>query len=171
MKIITGIVIIAIIALVVGFIPIMEVPYTATEPLDYKEQSYVKREDTTGVRRAIMGSLPFGADPSTIQQFLMWAYPPGIAEIQPIGNVAITNTDGIEGTFRVRITFYSGDDEYTEDFDLQLKPGQREEVSLRATRIHYDKDKWTWKYEITPDTKTVTYYEKVPIFEYLLSRF
>lgn len=124
------------------------------------------REDFAWLRQSSPG---FGADPNEIGDWLGWAYPPGVAQIQPIGYVAVTNADTIDGTFKVRITFYSGVDEYTEYFELQLKPGQREEVSLQATQIHYDRDEWYWEYEVIPDTKTV--YKKVPIFHYLLSRF
>lgn len=98
----------------------------------------------------------------------MVAYPPGVAEIQPIGYVSVTNTDVVRGTFRVRTTFSSGDEEYAEEFELELGPGQTEEVHLQATQVHHDKDKWSWSYEITPDTRTATH--KVPIFECLHPR-
>ncbi len=166
MKIITGVLIAIIVALVVCFIPLKEAAYTVIEPLDYQEQSYVKRGDSSDLRRAILSTVAFSKDIEEIQEALRIAY--SFAEYYPIGSVAIRNTDKIQGTFEVEITFQSGDDQYTEKFTLELKPGQIEEVSMSASGIHYEKDKWSWEYEVTPDTKRVTRYKRVTLLDYLL---
>jgi hypothetical protein len=168
MKIVIGILVVAVIALVVGFVPILEVQREDTEPLNYEAQSYVKKEDARALRSAILSSVAFSKDLNAISEALKLAN--SFPEYYPIGHVSVRNTDKIQGTFKVEIIFRSGDKEYREEFTLELKPGQAEEVE-KSANIHYDKDKWTWEYEVTPDTKVVTYHEKVPIFEYLLSRF
>lgn len=161
MRIITGILLVAIIAVVVGFAPIMEAPLT------YEAQSYVKKAHRATIDpRFILSPFAFSNDIDKIQEALKMAYPPGgtADEYYPIGHVSVRNTDKIQGTFKVELIFRSGDKEYAEEFTLELKPGQVEEVEKEGD-VHYDKDKWTWEYGVTPGTK------KVPIFEYLLSRF
>ena len=164
MKIIVSILIAVIIALVVGFVPIMEVQ--DTEPLAYEVHSRVEKADNRALRSMILSTVAFERDLAKIREALNLAY--SFPEYNPIGYVSVRNTDKIQGTFKVVIIFRSGDKEYVEEFTLELKPRQIEEVK-KSANIHYDKDKWTWEYEVIPDTKTVTY--KVPIFEYLLSRF
>ena len=93
-----------------------------------------------------------------------------IPEYNPIGHVSVTNEDEIQGTFKVEITFYSAGKEYTEEFMLELNPGQIEEVG-KSANIDYDRAEWSWGYSVTPPTKVVTYDEKVPIFEWMLSKF
>lgn len=164
MKIVTGILVAIVVALVVGFVPLIEAP--SNEPLDYQEQSYVERVDNRALRSMILSTVAFERDPAKIQEALSLAY--SFPEYNPIGHVSVRNTDKIEGRFKVEIAFYSGDKEYVEEFILELKPGQVEEVK-KSVNIHYDKDEWSWWYEITPDTKMVSY--KAPLFEYLRSRF
>jgi len=168
MKILIGILLALVIALVVGFVPIMEVQHQDTEPLSYETQSRVEKADNRDLRRAILSTVAFEKDLDKIREALNLAS--SIPEYNPIGHVSVRNTDKIQGMFKVEITFHSGDKEYAEEFILELKPGQIEEVK-KSANIHYDKEEWTWEYEVTPDTKVVTSYEKVPIFEYLLSKF
>ena len=163
MKIILGILIFVIIALVVGFVPIMQVQ--DIEPLDYEVQSHVEKADNRDLRSMILSTVAFETDPAKIQEALNLAY--SIPEYNPVGYVSISNTDKIQGTFTVEIVFQSDDGEYAEEFILDLQPGQMEEV-IKSVNIPYDSE-WSWEYEVFPDTKVVTY--KAPLFEYLRSRF
>lgn len=162
-----------IIALICGFVPIIEVEYQSTEFLKYEAQSYVQKGHRDILPpSAILSPFAFSTNLDEIQQALNWAYPPGgtAPEYYPIGHVAVKNTDSIPGMFTVQITFDSGDKEFIEDFVLELESGETEEIE-KSANLNYDKDIWSWKYEVTPDTKLVSHFEKVPLFEYLLSQF
>lgn len=168
MKVVIGILLIAIIIVVIGFVRIMEVQHDEIEPLDYDAQSYVERADNRAIRVAILSSVALSQDINAINEALNLAY--GIPEYNPIGHVSVRNEDEIQGTFKVEITFYSGEKEYAEEFILELEPEQIEEVE-KSIDIDYDKEEWSWEHNIISDTKVVTYHEKVPIFQWILSKF
>jgi hypothetical protein len=163
MKIILGIMICVIIALVVGFVPIIGVQ--DIEPLGYEVQSRIEKADNRALRSMILSTVAFETDPAKIQEALNLAH--SIPEYSPIGYVSVRNTDKIQGTFTVEIVFRSADGEYAEEFILDLKPGQSGEVK-KSANINYDSE-WSWEHEVFPDTKMVTH--RVTIFEYLRSRF
>jgi len=160
MKAITGTVVIAIIALIAGFVPIIEVH--AYEPLAYDAKSDVY-----------------------VQQ---WTVAPmmGVRN-EPTCYVTIKNTDNIQGKFRVQITFYYGGEKYMKEFILQLEPGQVKKVEMTSDDIPKDftnqdgsrsnKDFWKsfhagdWAadYQVIPDAKVIQ--RKITIFEYLRSEF
>lgn len=80
-------------------------------------------------------------------------------------------------------------EQYNRQENTTLQPGEIATVSYSVQGIDIDKMAWKWEYTITEPTKTVekektvtkyrqvererteTRYKKVPIFEYLLSRF
>lgn len=156
-------IVVAILALVICFVPLKEVANHRTEAVGYQTQSYVKEGYFDS--RFTLGSVAFSKDIGEIEAALQEAY--GTPEYYPIGCVVVENTDEVQGTFEIEIAFYSGDEQYADVFTLDLEPGQMEEVSMSAP-IHYEKDEWSWKYEVTPSTKQVTYYKTVPLLDYWL---
>ena len=163
MKIVVAILVVVIVALVVGFVPIIEAQ--DTEPLSYETQSQIEKSDNRALRTMILSTVAFEKDPAKIQEALDLAY--SFPEFNPVGHLTVRNTDTVQGVFKVEITFRLGDKEEIAEFVLELKPGEREAVKMSAD-VHYDHN-WTWDYEVTPDTKLVCV--RVPIFEYLLCRF
>ena len=149
MKIVVAILVVVVVALVAAFVPLVEA--RNAEPLSHEVQSHVEK-----------GSLS-----------ILWFYriepgvghtpPPVKTTYHPIGHVSVKNTDTVQGTFRITITFYSDNEEYGEEFVLELEPGQVGSVQHK-TDIRYQGD-WTWWYEVIPDTKTVT--ERVSVLSRL----
>lgn len=177
-KVAVSIVIVVAIALIVGFVPIVDVPYsvlvqyqdtetyTETVPLAYQAESYATDDIVLQHWETIIPGLP----PMS-----------GVKEIPiKVASVDVRNTDVITGSFTV---FFSGfspmfsSDSLT--VKLDLSPGQEKTASCPA-----DSDEiGDWSYSIRPGTKSVekerpvtrqrteTRYKKVSIFEYLRSRF
>ncbi|MFC1894309.1 hypothetical protein ACFLYR_09935 [Chloroflexota bacterium] len=173
MKIMTGILVAIIIALVVGFIPLKEVTYTATdiaiEPLSYQVTALVKEEQL--VQPFISSDIAFSRDEEQIAEALKQAYQQIL-----VAYVSVHNTDTVSGAFYVHIVFYAPTgDQYAKGITLQLRPGELKEAKYGVSSIDANIDDLTWDYKITPEekttTKTATNYKKVSIFEYLLSRF
>ena len=188
-------VVIAVLALVAGFVPIIEVPYTKTvqyqdtetysaiEPLSYEVVGFCKKEQRPG-SSFVRSSVAFSKDLDLIRKALTESN-----KQVPVGYVIVQNKDIIHGIFGVHITFYSQGKEFTHEETLKLSPDELETVKYYATwktdmpftiAINADRDEWSWEYKVTPDTKTVqkertvtkerpeTRYKKVPVFEYLL---
>ena len=171
-KVVIGILVIAIITVVVGLVPIMEIQHEEIKLLAYDDSySYVERADNRANRARycvdVLSSVD-SDDINAINEAINWAY--SIPEYNATGHVSVKNEDQIQGTFKVETTFYSGGKEYAEERMLLVQPGQTEEV-VKSTDIDYDKEEWSWAYNVTPPTKVVTYDEKVPIFEWILSKF
>ena len=169
MKMVTGILLAIIIAIIVGLVPIIEVPYSVTEPLSYQGDGFVRKEERPGAN-FVLSTVAFSKDQAAISAALHEAY-----KTIPVAYVTVKNTDVASGTFTVRITFYTPTDQYTNDITLQLRPGELETAKYYAywktdkpftITIDADKDEWSWKYEVTPDTKVVNYHKKVPLLDY-----
>lgn len=113
-KVVIGVVIVVAIVLVVGFVPLMDVPYQdtetyyvdepyeatetyyETEPLAYEVvESYTDTESYLERRRIVIGGIVFQDE---------------IVEVfYPIGCVALQNKDSVSGTFAVQFTYYAMD--------------------------------------------------------------
>ncbi len=160
-KIIIGILVVLVIALVVGFVPII----TVTEPLTYQATPLVKKEQLDPVMQSlILSTVAFSKNSEEISQALQQAYQTVFGCI-----VSVRNTDTVSGTFDVHIVFSTPTGrQYPKDITLQLRPGELKEARHGVSSIDADIDKLSWDYKVTP---TVTKNKKVPIFDYLLSRF
>ena len=165
----TGILVAITVALIIGFVPLVDGQHQ--EALAYESQYYVQRAHRPTLSPSqIMSAFAFAQDPEDIKEGLRWAYPPGGTAPQhyPVAHVSVRNNDTVQGTFKVKIVFDSETVRYIETSTLTLRPGEVGQVEKSAS-IHYDRDKWSWWYEITPGTKTVT--RKTPLLEYMVSRF
>lgn len=113
-KLVIGIVIAVAVVMVVGFVPLMDVPYQDTEtyyvdepyevtetyyetqPLAYEVvESYTDTESYQERRRIVIGGIVFQDE---------------IVEVfYPIGCVTLQNKDSVSGTFAVQFTYYAMD--------------------------------------------------------------
>jgi len=113
-RVVIGIVMAVAVVLVVGFVPLMDVPYQDTEtyyvdepyavtetyyetqPLAYEVvESYTDTESYQERRRIVIGEIVFQDE---------------IVEVfYPIGCVTLQNKDSVSGTFAVQFTYYSMD--------------------------------------------------------------
>lgn len=113
-KVVIGIVIAVAVVLVVGFVPLMDVPYQVTEnyyedePYEATETYYetqpltyevVKSYTDTGSyqerRRIVIGGIVFQDEIVTV--------------FYPVGYVTVKNTDTVDGMFGINFTFYAVD--------------------------------------------------------------
>jgi hypothetical protein len=164
MKKILGILIAVIIALVVGFVPIMEVTNTWLEFLSYEATAYTQEKQADSeLQQIILSGVAFSEDPEEIREALELAYQKYV-----VAYVEVKNTDTEAGAFPLAIIFDTPEGEDRKTFDLYLEPGEAEVVKYS---IAAPKGGWTAKHLIIPDLKTVTTTEKVTLFEYLRSRF
>lgn len=187
-KVIIGIGIAVAVVLVVGFVPLMDVPYEDTEtyyenepyqvtenyteavPLSFEADSYVKADVIYEHQQIIIGDIVFQDE---------------IVEVPiEVACVEVENIDDVVGEFVVSFSGFEpmfGELSLTKT--LSLNPGQQKIAECPADSIN------DWDYEVTPSTKTVekertvtkyrqverertvTRYKKGSIFEYLRSRF
>jgi hypothetical protein len=113
-KVVIGIVIAVAVVVVVGFVPLMDVPYQVTEtyyvdepyeatetyyetqPLTYDVvKSYTDKGSYQERRRIVIGGIVFQDEIVTV--------------FYPVGYVAVKNTDTIDGIFGINFTFYAVD--------------------------------------------------------------
>jgi uncharacterized protein YxeA len=164
MKIVMGILVIAVIALVVGFIPLKEVTDTHSEFLKYKVTGYTREEQTDSqLRQMILSSVASSKDLGAISEALKLAYQKYI-----VAYVEVENTDTEAGSFPLAIIFNTPKGEDRKVFDIYLKPG---ESKVEKYGIDAPNGEWSAEYLVIPDWKTVTTTEKLTLFQYLLSRF
>ena len=167
MRIITGIlvaVVIALVVLIVGFIPLKEVTNTGQEFLTYKVTGYTQEEQVDPqLRQMILSSVTFSKDTEAISEAMKQAYQKYI-----VAYVQVENTDKEEGAFPLAIIFYTPKGEDRKVFDIYLKPSEAKVVKYG---IEAPNGEWSVKTLVIPDLKKVTTTEKLTLFEYLLSRF
>lgn len=129
-KLVIGIIIVAVIALVVGFVPIMEVPYTGQfqyqdteiyyvdEPYEDKETYYVEEpyEDTETYTETVPLSYEVVKSYTDTDSYKERrriviggvVFQDKVVEVfYPIGCVTLQNTDSVDGRFEVQFTFYA----------------------------------------------------------------
>ena len=187
-KVVIGIVIVVAVVMVVGFVPLMDVPYQDTEtyyvdepyevtetytkavPLSFETNDYVKADTIKEHHQIIIGGIVFQDE---------------IVEVPiQVACVEVENTDEVAGNFTVSFSgFEPMFGEYSLTTILSLGIGEQKTAECPAESID------NWSYEVTPSTKeveaertvtkyrqvererTVTRYKKGSIFEYLVSRF
>jgi hypothetical protein len=152
-KIVISVAIVVAIALVVGFVPIVEVPYQDTEtyyedepyeatetyyetqPLAYEVvESYNDTESYQERRRIVIGGIVFQDE---------------IVDVfYPVGYVTLKNTDTIDGVFGINFTFYAVDKSDTAiagqglpDFNFEDYLAAEDPDSYLATR-NWDNLDW-----------------------------
>lgn len=224
-KLVIGIVIAAIIALVAGFVPIMEVPYTETvqyqdtetyyedEPYEDIETYYVDEPYEVTETYTEAAPLSYEATSYVKEGIIKERYETIIPGLPPMSGekevsiheawVDVKNTDDIAGSFTIHFSGITPLWGMTQLLTkkLDISPGEVKTAVCPAEYIG------TWSYNVTPSTKTIekertvtkyrqvekerpitkyrqveeertvtkerleTHYKKVPIFEYLRSRF
>jgi len=193
-KIVISIAVVVAVILIIGFVPLMDVPYQDTEtymesvPLSYEATSYVV-DDTVQpspptewerpwywtIPGAIQGYTTSGGVGGDDPNIPSVPSTPGVKEIPiKVAVVDVKNTDDIVGSFTVFFSGFSpmfGSDSLT--VKLDLSPGEEKTAACAADTD----DIGDWSYRVSPSTKrvekerTVTHYKKGSIFEYLLFRF
>ena len=189
-KVVISVVIVVAIALVVGFVPLVEIPYQDTETY-YEDEPYEVTEtytETVPLSYEVIDSYVYEDTYTYHYQTqiggLVWE---GAREV-PIQVVAVVikNTDDIAGSFTVSFSGITPLFEITPALtkELDLSPGE-EKTAYSPTEYNIN----DWSYDVTPSAKevekertvikyrqvekgrTVTRYKRGSIFEYLLSRF
>lgn len=197
-KAVIGIVIAVAIGLVVGFVPLIEVPYPVTVQYQDTETYYV--DEPYEVIETYSETVPLDYEVVRSEGY--------VEGITCVVSVVLRNLDGIAGTFTVDFsviygcTFISpGSIQVTSMFasdekELHLAPNAKGTATSSVDNEYpANCDVDSWSYDVTPSTKEVekertvteyrqvekertvtkereeTHYKKVPIFEYLRSRF
>ena len=185
-KIVIAIVIAVALVVVVGFVPLMDVPYQATETY-YVDEPYEVTEnytDTVPLTYEVLKSYVY-EDTYTYhwRTDIGGIVGEGTREVPiQVAGVDIKNTDDTAGTFSISFSGFTP--LFFSSTALNLSPGEKKMASCPC---EYNIDNWS--YYVTPDTKqvekertvtkyrqvqkqrTVTHYKKGSIFEYLRSRF
>ena len=188
-RVVISIVIVVAIILVVGFVPIMEVPYQDTE-VYYVDEPYDVTETYTDTVPLTYEATSYVRDSIVVERYetIIPGLPPMSGEKEiPIEEawVDVKNTDDIAGIFTIHFSGISPLWGMTHllTAELEISPG---EVETAVCPAEYIGD---WGYDITPGTKeveqertvtkykqveqerAVTRYRKGSIVEYLRSRF
>jgi len=174
-KVIIGIVTFVVIALIVAFVPIVEVPYAETiqyedtetyydtQPLTYEVvESHTETDSYNERRQIVIGGVVFQDE--VVEVFY------------PVGYVTLQNKDNVSGTFGVQFTFYALEksvagmygypdldwdmlmtfcDVYEKQDSIILEPGETETITAAISDIDVDRAVWKWGYTITEPTKSV----------------
>ncbi len=117
MKIITGILVVAIIALVAGCATSPEPNPSPQSPTPTSPESISATPSKSESNKTEPYEVSFHAYADTKLQGKMLTY-------DPTGLVMIKNTDNIQRTFKVEITHYYAGKGFTKEFTLQIEPGQ-----------------------------------------------
>ena len=194
-KVVIIVVIVVAIVLVVGFVPLMDVPYQEMETyyLDEPYQDTETYNETEPLEYHIVNSL---------EGYAMENLPIGVEHPCPWASVTVLNTDTASGTFTVhfyltnecltpvaedRFNFVSKD--YQDSKELHLEPGEIGTMEKYWTEIDLadecgcrwghevtgsktiEKQRTVTKYRQVARERTVTRYKKGSVFEYVLSKF
>lgn len=146
MKIITGLILVVIVALVAGLVPLVPAPYyyetEVNMPLSYR----ITNEYATSNISLNLGVY--------VECF-----------------VSIENIDTVPGTFVVDFTVTTLNRTFTDDDRAYILPG--EVKTLKGVADTDMGEDWGWGRHITPDTKavteTITSQKRVTVFDYLLN--
>jgi hypothetical protein len=197
-KVVIGIVIAVAVALVVVFVPLIEVPYLVT--VQYQDTETYFEDEPYEVTETYSEAVPLDYEVVTSE-----GHGEGITSVL---SVELRNLDDIAGTFTVDFsiiygcTFISpGSIKVTSMFasdqkELQLAPNAKGTATSSIDNEYpANCDVDSWSYDVTPSTKEVeeertvteyrqvqkerivtkereeTHYKKVPVLEYLRSRF
>ncbi len=121
LKIVTGILIVTVIVLIVGFVPLKESTQTVKQPLTYQATTSLKQEQLDSqLRSMILSTVAFSKDQEAINTALEQANQQFL-----VGYVSVWNKDTVSGNFNVHIVFHSpGGYQSDKNIILQLKPGE-----------------------------------------------
>jgi len=150
-------VVIAILALVVCLVPIMEVPYTET--VQYQDTETYYEDEPYEDTETYSDTVPL--DYEVVEAFAQ------VEGTTPVVYVTLRNRDSVSGTFTVQLTllesgititkssmeFWSRDYPYNEL--LSLQPNETKTIKYGADGIDIIHNDWDWIYSITPSTKTI----------------
>lgn len=173
MKIVIGIVIVAIVALFVGCTTPSE-PKPFPPPEGYESwEEYQRQTDSPSPTATLTPDPNPSSIPPTptetesyevsfhafVQSVAISSF--GLNKIEPVGLVIVKNTDDIPRTFKVEITHYYGGKGYTKEFTIQLEPGQIKTVIMDSDDVpssaevgeNYWAGDWGIDYQVIPDNK------------------
>jgi len=190
---------VAVIAIVAGFVPITEVPYTATVQYQdtetyYEDEPYKDVETYIETVPLTYEATSYVRDDIVVErcETIIPGLPPMSGEKEvpiKVASVDVRNADDIGGSFTISFSGFSpmfGSPSLTTKLDIS--PGEVKTAGCPAEYIG------NWSYNVTPSTKMIekertvtkyrqvekerpvtkerleTHYKKVPIFEYLLSK-
>jgi hypothetical protein len=179
-KVVISIVIAVAVVVVVGFVPLMDVPYQATEtyyedePYEATETYYEWEDLTYEVIDSYEDTGTYLYHYKTQIGDLVWE---GTREVPfPIAKVVVRNLDDVPGEFGVSFTFYAlttatldffretyGDDDipwymgstYTSSDSIVIAPGDTGTAEATAQDIDMDEYEWKWEYTVNEPTKQV----------------
>jgi hypothetical protein len=179
-KTVIAIVVVVAVVVVVGFAPLMDVPYQATEtyyvdePYEATETYYEWKNLTYEVMDSYEDTGTYLYHYRTQIGDLVWE---GTREVPfPIARVVVRNSDNVSGEFGVSFTFYSlskstldffrdtygGDDipwemgsTYSSSDSVMIKPGDTGTAEGAAQDIDMDNYEWKWEYTVNEPTKQV----------------
>lgn len=152
MKIVTGILIAVIVALVSGCATPTPVSKSTPAP-----EPTTQPATSTPVKGKSHQTEPLNYKAHFHVYVYTFTMPPsGWTFVRPTAYVSVKNTDKVQRTFKVQITFYYGVKQYTKEFLLELKPGQIKMVTMTSDDIP-DRDfmdsfpdDWAVDYQVTP---------------------
>jgi len=182
-KIVISVVIVVAIALVVGFVPIVEVPYQDTETY-YEYEPYQDVETYTETE--LVPQVEIIENHMDIEGDVLWVR----GEVKNSSNITFATLDvDIHAICPVRDVedTYDGKSVVL-DYPVAFKPGEVRNFSATFDRnvvedsytlkiyqplaeIGVEKERTVTKYRQVEKERTVTHYKKGSIFEYLRSRF
>ena len=182
-KIVIGIVIAVAIVLVIGFVPIVEVPYQDTETY-YEDEPYQDVETYTETE--LVPQVEIIESHMNIVGDVLWVR----GKVKNSGNITFATLDvSIHAICPVRDVEDAYDAKSVVlDYPVAFKPGEVRDFSATFNRnivedgytlkiyqplaeIVVEKERTVTKYSQVEKERTVTHYKKGSIFEYLRSRF
>jgi hypothetical protein len=182
-RVVIGIVIGVAVVLVVGFIPLMDVPYQATETY-YENEPYQDVETYTETE--LVPQVEIIEHHMDIEGDVLWVH----GKVENSSNITFATLDvsimatcpvkDVEDTYDARTVVL--------DSPVAFKPGEVRDFSTTFNRnvvednytlkiyqplaeVSVEKERTVTKYRQVEKERTVTRYKKSTIFEYLLSRF
>jgi hypothetical protein len=182
-KVVIGIVIAVAVVLVVGFVPLIDVPYQVTETY-YEDEPYQDVETYTETE--LVPQVEILEHQMDIEGDVLWVR----GKVKNSSNITFATLDvsihaicpvkGVEDSYDGKSVVL--------DYPVAFKPGEVRDFSATFNRnvvedsytlkiyqpleeISVQKERTVTKYRQVEKERLVIQYRKVPIFEYLLSRF
>jgi hypothetical protein len=179
-KVVIGVIVVVAIVVVVGFAPLMDVPYQDTESY-YVDEPYEATETYYETQPLTYEVIDSYEDTGTyLYRYrtqigdLVWE---GTREVPfPIVKVVLRNSDDVPAEFEVSFTFYAltksmldfyretyGHDgipwglgsTYSGSDSIVIEPGDTGTAEATAQDIDMDRDEWKWEYTVNEPTKQV----------------
>ncbi len=149
-------VILAIVALLFCFAPLKTVAYTVT--VDYQDTETYYESEPYEDTETYSETVPLDYEVVDSDEH--------IEGTTPVVSVTVQNTDSVSATFTIRFSIkFSGmtitqssinmwSKEYSDEKELDLKPGETKTAKHRANDVNVEENDWSWNYEVSPDTRT-----------------